>query len=76
MFASFATFGTSEWLRLALTVLLCVPLFVVGMYMFGLFPEIIAGKDAGKRKRKGGETGKEETPEAEAGTRGSAEDKK
>ena len=52
MFASFATFGLSEWLRFALTILLCVPLFVVGMYLFGLFPDIIAGRDTSKRKPK------------------------
>ncbi len=50
MFAAFSTFGLSEWLRLALTVLLCIPLFVVGMYLFGLFPDIITGKDTAKRK--------------------------
>ena len=56
MFDAFQTFGTSEWLRLAFTVLLCIPLFVVGMYLFGLFPEIIAGTDTAKRKRKTGDT--------------------
>ena len=52
MFDAFRTFGASEWLRLAFTVLLCIPLFVIGMYLFGLFPEIIAGTDTAKRKRK------------------------
>jgi hypothetical protein len=51
MFDAFATFGTSEWLRLAFTVLLCIPLLVIGMYMFGLFPDIITGRDTSKRKR-------------------------
>jgi|GEM_PF-4746511 len=52
MFASFATFGVSEWLRLVFTVMLCIPLLIGGMYLFGLFPDIISGKDTAKRKRR------------------------
>ena len=62
MFDAFATFGTSEWLRLAFAVLLCIPLLVFGMYMFGLFPDIISGKDTAKRKSKTDETDKPDKP--------------
>ena len=51
MFAAFGTFGTSEWLRFALTILLCIPLFVIGMYLFGLFPDIIKGREGSKRRK-------------------------
>ena len=65
MFDAFATFGTSEWLRLAFTVMLCIPLLVIGMYMFGLFPDIISGRDTAKRKRTADETEQPSEPKEE-----------
>lgn len=47
---TFASFGSSEWLRLAFTALLCIPVLVIGSYLAKMLLDTANGKD-GKRKR-------------------------
>ena len=49
---TFASFGSAEWLRLAFTVLLCIPVIAVGGYLFGLLADVITGADGSRRRKK------------------------
>lgn len=61
MFASFATFTISEWLRFAFAILLTIPLIVFGLSLFGLYPNIICGMEGKRRKKPADERANENT---------------